>query len=136
MIDVIFQLLIYFVLTANFNPHEGILTAKLPRGSGVPNPSLKLPVKPLNIELSPAGQTACRIIVQSRSVGGTFTELADVLVSLQHAPQRGRHGAYKPDDPIIIKPRGQVRWQHVVNAFNAAIKAQYSNVNFASAEEK
>jgi len=34
MIDVIFQLLIYFVVTANFMLDEGVLVAKMPQGTG------------------------------------------------------------------------------------------------------
>ena len=42
-------------------------------------------------------------------------------------------GSFKPDNPLIIEPDGRVRWQHVVNAFNAAVKARYTNVAFAQA---
>jgi len=133
MIDVIFLLLIYFVVTASFAVGEGTITAKLPQGTGDPSTSPKPPERPLEITLTSAGASGYRIQVPG-SVPGTFTELQQVLVNLQHDPERGRSGVYKPDNPVIIKPGGQVRWIHVVNAFNAAVAARYSNVSFAQAQ--
>ena len=135
MIDVIFQLLIYFVVTANFMLDEGVLTAKMPQGSGKPTQAkLEPPPRPLNIELVSAGSAGVQINVAGAARITNFTELSQQLVALQYDPERGRRGAYKPDNPVIIKPAGQVRWQHVVNAFNAAIKARYSNVSFAQSQ--
>jgi len=65
-----------------------------------------------------------------------FVALANMLTSLQHNPERGLRGPYKDDAPVIIEPDGAVRWQHVVNAFNAAITARYRNVSFAQIEEE
>lgn len=133
MIDVIFLLLIYFVTTANFTPDEGVLTAKLPQGTGKTSESMSPPQRPLNIVLSPAGEVECRISIQGYPQAPTdFAELATLLVQLQYDPDRGlRSGAFKPDSPVVIKPEAGVRWQHVANAFNAAVRARYTNINFA-----
>ncbi len=132
MIDVIFNLLIYFVVTANFAVEEGVLTLKLPQGSGEPAVTISPPPSPLTIAITSAGATGAHLTLQNRSVGGSFEQLFQELASLQ-LNERNPGGAYRPDDPIIIKPQGQVRWQHVVNAFNAAIRAEYGNVSFAQA---
>ncbi len=133
MIDVIFLLLIYFVVTANFTPDEGVLTAKLPQGTGSPTQDMTPPQRPLNIVLIPAGETECRIRIEGYPQAPTgFTELASLLTQLQYDPDRGlRSGAFKPDSPVVIKPEAGVRWQHVTNAFNAAVRARYTNINFA-----
>lgn len=133
MIDVIFLLLIYFVTTVNFTPDEGVLTAKLPQGTGQPSTDLAPPPQPLNILLTAAGETECFIRIQGYpQAPGTFSELAALLVQLQYDPQSGlRSGAFKPDNPVIIRPDAGVRWQHVANAFNAAVRARYTNINFA-----
>jgi biopolymer transport protein ExbD len=132
MIDVIFQLLIYFVITANFAVGEGIITAKLPaadEGSAAAPP----PETPLNVVLTASGQYHCRIMIEGTSHSPrNFTELADLLARMQYGPSNPG-GAYKDDNPLMIKPEGTVRWQHVVNAFNAAVKAKYKNVSFAKA---
>lgn len=135
MIDVVFQLLIYFVVTSNFAIGEGVITAKLPSGPG-PTSGPKPPEQPLKIIVRSAGAigTSYRVYIESLAERpNNFTELSEMLVQLQHDPDRGLDGIYKPDNPVIIKPDGSVRWQHVVNAFNAAVKARYSNVNFAQA---
>jgi biopolymer transport protein ExbD len=61
----------------------------------------------------------------------SFKDLSQQLVNLQYNPELGRQGAYKPNNPIIIRPDSTARWQHVMNAFNAAVKARYENVSFA-----
>jgi len=136
MIDVVFQLLIYFVVTSSFAVGEGVITAKLPTGPGSPQKSRKPPEQPLKIVVNSAGDagTSYRVYIETLAKRpNSFTELAEILVQLQHDPDRGLNGPYKPDNPVIIKPDGSVRWQHVVNAFNAAVKARYSNVSFAQA---
>ena len=135
MIDVVFQLLIYFVVTSNFAIGEGVITAKLPSGPG-PSDGPKPPEQPLKIVVSSSGAigTSYRVHIETLAEKpNNFAELAEMLVQLQFDPDRGLNGMYKPDNPVIIKPDGLVRWQHVVNAFNAAVKARYSNVNFAQA---
>ncbi len=138
MIDVIFLLLIYFVSTVNFTPDEGVLTAKLPQGSGQPTTTdLAPPQRPLNILLLAAGETDCRIRIEGYPQAPTnFTELAAFLVQLQYDPAQGLNsGAFKPDNPVVIRPDAGVRWQHVANAFNAAVRARYTNINFAQVRQ-
>jgi len=134
MIDVIFQLLIYFVVTASFAAGEGIITAKLPQGTGTSAEEIEPPEKPLNIVIGSAGDTGYSISIEGLNrAPADFDQLAEILRELQYDPERGLQGAYKPDHPVIIKPDGLVRWQHVVNTFNAAVAARYSNVSFAQA---
>lgn len=126
MIDVVFQLLIYFVVTASFAQGEGVLKARLPGGEqgqalGPPPPSAELTVR-----VASAGTHAYRLTVEPGGIAPqSFHELADLLERLK--------GIYGQDTPVIIEPQRAVRWQHVVNAFNAAVRARYENVAFASA---
>ncbi len=135
MIDVIFQLLIYFVITASFVMDEGILTAKLPQGTGKAEGVKKPPERPIKIRLTSLSlPNECRIeLVGIGRSPRHFSELAEQLAALQYNEQNPS-GSFKPDNPMIIEPDGRVRWQHVVNAFNAAVKARYTNVAFAQAQ--
>lgn len=135
MIDVTFQLLIYFIITAAFTPGEGVITAKFPMGTGEKK-SEEPPKKPLTIRLTSTGRqdTGYRIDIVGQTSPPSFSQLAKVLQGLQLNPERNRAGVFPPDNPIVIKPSGRVRWAHVVNAFNAAVKADYTNVAFAQAE--
>ncbi len=133
MIDVTFLLLIYFIVTASFMLDEGVLTARMPQGTGQKTEeSLEPPPEKVEIQLTDRGNVGVAIQVGTASHISDFTELAKQLQSMQLNKQN-TSGWIKPDNPIIIKPRGKVRWQHVVNAFNAAVKARYTNVAFAQA---
>lgn len=134
MIDIIFQLQIYFILTMSVAVNEGVITAKLPTGPGNPPPNpQEMPPNPINIVVRNVGNYNYDVSIDGLSSSTpNFAALKDQLISMQNDPQRGRTGAYKPDNPVIIKPDGSVRWQHVVNAFNAAVAARYSSVSFES----
>jgi biopolymer transport protein ExbD len=133
MIDVVFQLLIYFIVTASFTIGEGIITAKFPQGTGA-QPAEEPPEKPLKIRLASYGDAGYRIVLEGFEAPSNFKALREALIGLQFDPAKGRGGAYKPDNPLVISPDGHVRWTHVVNAFNAAVAAGYSNVAFAQAQ--
>jgi len=132
MIDVIFLLLIYFIVTASFAADEGVLTTELPAGGEAADP-LAIPPEELRIQLRSVDPAGVEIRVLDQPVE-SFRGLAEQLTALQ-AGADGDGGAFSPEDPVVIEPTGQVRWQHVINAFNAAVKAEYTNINFASAGE-
>ncbi|MCE9590284.1 MAG: biopolymer transporter ExbD [Planctomycetes bacterium] len=134
MLDMAFNILIFFILTANFAVGEGVLTAKLPAsGSGGTGgaPVAEIPKNPIVINVASAGDSYSVNIEGSMNSTRDFTELQTQLNQMQSDPSRGFTGPYKPDNPVIIKPDGEVRWQHVVNAFNAAISARYSDISFS-----
>lgn len=133
MIDVIFLLLVYFVITANFAVGEGVVTARLPRPEAT-QAADQPPTQPLVIQIGSGGAMSAgyRLAVGPRQPED-FRSLQALLIEMQADPDAGRHGLFEPDNPVIIRPDGRVRWQHVVNAFNAAIAARYTNVRFAPA---
>lgn len=136
MIDVVFLLLIYFVVTANFAVDEGVLSAKLPAAPGLNAATPKPPRRPVRVVVSSAGRFGYRLRIDGiNEAPADFPALAQMLALLQYDRQRGLRGPYKDDHPVIIKPDGAVRWQHVVNAFNAAVSARYRNVSFARLEQ-
>ena len=59
----------------------------------------------------------------------TFGDLKKLLDGMQEK----NGGSFADTNPIIIQPTPDVRWQHVVNAFNAAMAARYSNIAFGQA---
>ena len=134
MIDVIFLLLVFFVVTASFAPGEGVLTVKLPQGTGTGDP-LDPPTLPLNIAITSTGAYGYRLEIEGlAAVPADFEQLYHQLVALQYDEALQRTGTHKTDDPIVIKPNGNVRWQHVVNVFNAAVRARYTKIAFAQAQ--
>jgi biopolymer transport protein ExbD len=136
MLDVTFQLLIFFVVTVSFAPNEGVLEADLPAGAGIDDPT-KLPDNPINIVLvslgqGPVGGQSVRIDIQ---VGTTVTvaSFEELYQQLRAMHQEEGQGNFRADNPIIIKPGPEVAWDDVISAFNSALRAKYTNINFARA---
>ncbi|MEM8494308.1 MAG: biopolymer transporter ExbD [Planctomycetota bacterium] len=133
MIDVIFLLLIYFVVTSNFRIDEGVLTATLPQGEGKPQATTELPPQKVEVLLTAGVVDDTQVAIQVGSQAFTsFAELRQDLANKLYDPEAGQLGGlYEADNPIIIQPGVNVRWQHVVDAFNACVAAKYTNVIFA-----
>ncbi len=135
MIDVIFQLLIFFVITAGFMVNEGVLSAKLPQGPGTPADPMQLPPQEIIIRIT-SGEGETDVVINTGTdeapvLYDSFGQLAAELDRLRVDPEIGQLGLYDADNPIVIQPNGYARWQHVVNAFNAVVTARYTNVRFA-----
>ena len=132
LIDVIFQLLIYFMVTASFLIGEGALTANMPFGDDVAVSDIAPPEQPLVLRLTPVDYSNVRIDIEGfNKPASDFSQLAFYLQSIQYN-DKNQGGIYTSKNPVIIKSEGLVRWQHVVNAFNAAVSAGYENVSFGN----
>lgn len=134
-------LLTFLMLNASFSGPEGVISANVPKGivsSGTtdkpdPNPTTEIPKVPIIIMVTQVDAVTARVSVSGLSEAPrSFKELTVLLMKIQKNPEKGRNGVYTPDNPIVIQPEAGVRWQHVVNAFNAAVKAQYTSVGFAA----
>ncbi len=134
MIDVVFQLLIYFLVSTNFARGEQVYRVDLPsRSDGAADP-FALDDEPLRIELVPAGGDPSRGMVAIRLEGpwpqpATFEDLYQFLRS-RLLDARQPDGLFAADHPIVVSPAPSVRWDRTVDAFNAAVRAGYTNVSF------
>ena len=124
MIDVVFLLLIYFIITANFTIDEGTLLATMPGNSAQDRPEDQLD-PPTNIDLTSADDGVTYAIV----INGQRIDNATALAG--YMKNRVAAGQMAKDDIVQIKPQSVVRWQHVVNVFNACVSAELENVGFA-----
>lgn len=132
MIDVIFQLLIYFVVTASFMVNEGVLAAKLPQGAAAATTDDQLPPEAITLKLTSGDDPAVVAIERGAFVYTSFAELEADLDRQRYDPVIGQiDGLYPADSPVVIQADGRARWQHLVAAFNAAVGAKYTNVRFA-----
>ncbi len=129
MIDVVFLLLIYFMAATEFKLGEEIYRLDVPR-RGAPADPFDLPRDPLRIVLASTGPL-CRIRLPGPyAQPASFQELHGFLVENRRSP-RAVGGLFEADHPIIIEPTGTTRWEHAMEAFNAAVRARYTNVMFA-----
>lgn len=136
MLDVCFNLLIFFISTAQFAVGEGVLPADLPMGQGKSSASAKPPEQPIVIQIVNLGGDSISIQLEAvPTPPASFNELYKTLMSLKNTPSNPS-GPFNADDPVIIRPDGAVKWGHIVNAFNAAVRARYTNVSFAQPQKR
>lgn len=129
MIDVVFLLLVYFMVATEFKLGEEIYRLDLPR-RGAPADPFVLPRDPLHIVLASTGPV-CRIRLPGPyAQPAGFGELHGFLVENRRTAG-AVGGLFEADHPIIIEPTGTTRWEHAMEAFNAAVRARYTNVTFA-----
>jgi biopolymer transport protein ExbD len=127
MVDVIMVILVFFLLGASLElAREGVLQTELdPRsgpGDGAPIqiiPSVKIALEEVD------GGRACKIYVMGEPLAGnTFDDLSRFL------QQRRRAGA-DPANPVIVAAQPGVRWRFVIRAMDVAVRAGFTNVQFA-----
>ena len=127
MIDVTFQLLLFFLLTIVFRMEEGMIPGSLPQ-KGLGESSVDPLKEPITVRLLADGEFGKDVIfeVDSRS----FTsgkELYDFF------DERIKYLGGSTESPVIIAPQGAVRWQWVVEVFNQAARAKFQEIGFAPA---
>ncbi len=134
MIDVVFLLLVYFLVATNFRMGEEVYRLDLPeRGAAVEADPFQLDETPLRIRVFSTGAqrgTYRLSLDEPFPRPASFDDLFQFLEQRQRAPGTGT-GLFMPDHPIIIDPAPQTRWEHVMGAFNAAARARYTNITFS-----
>jgi len=124
MIDVTFQLLLFFLLTMTFREAEGIIPGTLPAEAGTPQTD-PIELEKIEISLRPAAE-GCLYEIRGLNVG--INSPAELYARL-----KARQDAIgSADAPVIIKPSPDVGWEFVVEAFNQAMRAEFKNIGFAT----
>lgn len=128
MIDVVFQLLLFFLLACQFRMAEGQIPANLPDISG-PVIRTSLKIDPIRVTLRPTGRDNTGVLIEVEYTDVALTSAEELYGYLKRMIDR--YGQDSKDEvPVIIRPVGNVRWAHVVNAFNQAIRAEFKHIGF------
>ena len=132
MIDVTFNLLIYFVVTTSFLQAEGLLPSRMVR-LGNESAGQIMPVTPIRIFLAgDAEDDAVSIRLENTArIPRSFGDLYQVLGGL-----RGGGTGFDATTPVVIHAEDTVAWDHVVNAFNAAKRAGFETISFGKARRR
>ncbi len=134
MIDVVFLLLMYFLLTTNFTLGEELYRIELPQSLGTqanPDP-FDLPDQPVIIKVTSTGPNKNNYLLNldlASTQPTSFNQLYRTLRDWKAGPENS-NGILFPDTPIIIAPDPNCRYEHAINTLNAVIRAQYENVQF------
>jgi biopolymer transport protein ExbD len=134
IIDIVFNLLMFFMLTPSTSSGQGFLTTNLPVSSGpVPGKPTLTEVR-IRVELYDVGPNGrfvdgakneyCAIKVEQQDLGTDFGALRTYL-------QNKREQGVPTTTPILIAPTMGTLHEWVVRAFDAAVAARFANVQFA-----
>ena len=131
MIDTIFNLLFLFIMISRFGALEGMLPANLPVriAKAAAAPGAEVPRMPLRISLVPdaAEPGGCRATIER--FNPEPLKLNDLAASLRHI--RDSATGFDRSTPVHLLARDDVAWDHVVNAYNAAMAAEFEKIYFA-----
>ncbi len=125
MIDMTFLLLTFYILASSFEQSEGVLSARLPRTGAVA--TTPLPISPIHVRVHPAGSDPSQYAVSIDSITqrpSSPTELTALLLEVQQRP------GFDADTPVVVHADPRIRWDHVVNVWNAAVRAKYRSIAF------
>ena len=123
MIDVVFLLLLFFLLACQFRADEGQITANLPCINDGPAPT------PICVILRPVESGVLIRVQHSDVVLVDVAEFYEYLIQMKR-----RHDDEAGEVPVYIKPVSGVQWDYVVDAFNQAVRAGYKRIGFAPSE--
>jgi len=120
MLDVLFVLLLFFMVSAGSQKHEASIRTQLP---GAPGPAADIPVK---IEIDSDGQ----VTVNGQTTDGTGGhELPEATAKLKGII------ADNPKEPVIVVPTRTSRHQRVMDVLNACTSAGVKNLAFGPPTE-
>lgn len=125
MIDVTFLLLIFFLVTTTFERAEGILASRLPKDR--PLPAVALPLSPIVVRLQQTGPEHNDfdiIIDHFQNAPNDFDELTGFIQQIHEQP------GFDTKTPVVIIADHDVRWDHLVGCWNAALRARCERIAF------
>jgi len=131
MIDIVFNLVIFFLLMPSFEAKEGYLPTNLPKTTGVHKKKVikeqTFRIDLLHIEPwdDPANQADCIIMLNRTEIAdnkGLRERLTDAFNGMSEEERKKA--------PVTISPDMVVWQKHVVAAFDAAIDAGFKNIRF------
>lgn len=122
MLDILFVLLLFFMVSAGAQKHEASISTQLP-GNGDPEPGIKVPV---HVDIDANGQVLCYDVPIDTPTDSALPHLQAKLTDII---------ATSPTQPIIITPTRSTRHQRVVDVLNACAAANVKNLAFGSPSE-
>jgi len=119
LIDVIFLLMIFFLMTINFQRPEGVFDHRLPQlgRHTSENPTKDWETVKLRIQMTRASGEL-RIHLQER-VLSSYEDLGHYLDQLP------------PDILIIVEPANDVAYKHVIGVYNTCLKSKKKEIVFS-----
>ena len=124
MIDCVFLLLVFFMVSTTFNKQEADISFALP-GTAAQSDSVEIPDEQI-IQITAAGNVFLNDLEYDKPTDPDMPELVKTLILFRQTAE-----ANKVPAMITIAPEDDVKQQRVVDVLNACTAAKIANVTFA-----
>ena len=128
MIDCVFLLLVFFMVSTTFNKREADISFALP-GTAEQSDSVEIPDEQI-IQITEAGNVFLNDLEYDKPTDPDMPELVKTLILFRQTAE-----ANKVPAMITIAPEDDVKQQRVVDVLNACTAAKIANVTFAVGSE-
>ena len=119
LIDVIFLLMVFFIMTINFNRMEGVLENQLPQVGATDSSQTPKDYETVRLKIKMVKEdTQLKIYLQERVV----YHYSDLLYFLNQLPN---------DILIIFEPSDNVPYKHVIGVYNICLKSNKERIVFS-----
>ena len=132
MIDCVFLLLIYFILTSDFRAPEDALSLDPQALAGAADPRddlFELPARPIVIVVRSLadGPSDFSLTIEDPTLAGVAS-----VVELRRRAAAARGVTLPLDQGFTLKPADDARWEHALAVCDALQRAGYTNVQLAN----
>ena len=124
MIDCVFLLLVFFMVSTTFNKQEADISFALP-GTAEQSDAVEIPDEQI-IQITEAGNVFLNDLEYDKPTDPDMPELVKTLILFRQTAE-----ANKVPAMITIAPEDDVKQQRVVDVLNACTAAKIANVTFA-----
>lgn len=130
LIDVVFLLMIYFMLITEFRRPEEKFDVDLPRRieQGAGADPFALPDRPIVVGVFSTGDGEREYVIEADAPS---LERAGTYEALFRAAERAHGVTLGDDQQFVIRSAPDARWEHALGAFNAIRRAGFTEVRFA-----
>jgi len=134
MIDIIFLLLIFFLVAAKWRPEENFLPFQLPTATAAEQ--LVGRPEPLVVYIF-ATETGCSVqIARQHAVEIESASIDENLAALMEQMQSSLTSQKRyASDPVEIVCQGQVKWQYLAKIYNLFFGAGLTDITFELTEQ-
>ena len=129
MIDCVFLLLVFFMVSTTFHKQEADISFALP-GTASQSEAVEIPDEQI-IQITQAGNVFLNDLEYDAPGNSDMPELVKTLVLFRQTAE-----ANKVPAMITIAPEDDVKQQRVVDVLNACTAAKISNVTFAVGDDE
>ena len=128
MIDCVFLLLVFFMVSTTFNKQEADISFALP-GTAEQSDSVEIPDEQI-IQITEAGNVFLNDLEYDKPTDPDMPELVKTLILFRQTAEANQVPAM-----ITIAPEDNVKQQRVVDVLNACTAAKIAKVTFAVGSE-